>query len=261
MHRIFLSFIFFLLLGNWSPVLAIYDPLSVPNNRTGVHILDPSEVFRASQLVNSNGGNWGYVTIPIRSNDRDYFKWEAFFKACREFHLIPIIRLATYPVENIWVEPTVFDIIDFANFLNLFPWPTQNRYIVLFNEPNHSKEWGGTISPENYVLISRFSFETFKQTSPDFFLITAGLDMSAPTNHTSLDALAFYKRMFAIDSGWPKYFDGFSFHPYPNPDFSSSVFSKTRYGIRSFEFELNYLKRYDIIPKYIFSNFSDLYLI
>jgi len=241
-----------LLVGLRAPIQAIYDPLSVPNNRLGVHILEPSEIFRASQLVNSTGGDWGYVTIPVRSDDRDYFKWLAFFKACKQFHLIPIIRLATYPVEQNWVEPTIFDIIDFANFLNIFPWPTQNRYIVLFNEPNHSKEWGGEISPENYVTISKFAASTFKQASPDFFLINAGLDMSAPNNRTSMDALVFYRRMFTFDPAWPDYFDGFSFHPYPNPAFSASAYSQNRYGIRSYEYELNYLKRFKVYPEYLF---------
>ncbi len=53
------------------PAYAIYDPLSVSNNRFGIHILNPSEVEKAAELVNSSGGDWGYVTIPIRANDRD----------------------------------------------------------------------------------------------------------------------------------------------------------------------------------------------
>ena len=51
---------------------------SVPNNRVGVHILDPNEINDAAKLINSSGGDWGYVTIPIRSNDRDRDKWLKF---------------------------------------------------------------------------------------------------------------------------------------------------------------------------------------
>ena len=59
-------------------VVRAYDPASVPNNRVGVHILDPNEINDAAKLINSSGGDWGYVTIPIRSNDRDRDKWLKF---------------------------------------------------------------------------------------------------------------------------------------------------------------------------------------
>ena len=52
------------------PVQALYDPRTVENNKAGVHILDPSEIDSAARLVNSNGGDWGYLTIPIQPTDR-----------------------------------------------------------------------------------------------------------------------------------------------------------------------------------------------
>lgn len=252
MRQLLVSITLFYLIISAPLVNAIYNPLSVTNNRVGVHILDPSEIFQASQLVNSNGGDWGYVLIPMRSNDRDFYKWNDFFIQAGKLHLIPIIRLATYPSDNLWVEPTEMDLADFAAFLNLFPWPIQNRYVVIFNEPNHAKEWGGRVDPEQYVRLSQYAHEVFKKTHPDFFLISAGMDMSAPTNHSSIDALQYYRRMFAIDANWPELFDGIGFHPYPNPAFSASVYTSNRYGIRSFEYELNLFKRYGYTPKYLF---------
>ncbi len=255
--RKFLNFSLFLIViyltsGIWHLASAIYNPLEVPNNRIGIHIFDPSEILQSAQLVNSSGGDWGYVTVPIRSDDRDYLKWEAFFRACSQYHLIPLVRLATYPINSHWAEPSNLDILDFANFLNLLPWPTQNRYIILFNEPNHSKEWGGKIDPENYVDLAQYSRDLFKSLSPDYFLLTAGLDMSAPNGKETIDALTYYRRMFAKDPNWLDYFDGFSFHPYPNPAFSASAFTSNRYGIRSYEFELKYLARFGARPKYLF---------
>ena len=134
-------------------VVRAYDPASVPNNRVGVHILDPNEINDAAKLINSSGGDWGYVTIPIRSNDRDRDKWLKFFQNARRLHVIPIIRLATYPNSDVWVEPNSADLIDFANFLNDMPWPTNNRYLILFNEPNHANEWGGNLNPYNYATL------------------------------------------------------------------------------------------------------------
>jgi hypothetical protein len=148
----------FFVIGIWcllvvSPARAVFSPSSVPNNRIGVHILDPQEIDSAAKLVNSAGGDWGYVTIPMRSNDRDPDKWTKFFVSAHRLHLIPIIRLATYPDGAVWVRPTVYDLVDFANFLSDMPWPVQNRYVILFNEVNHASEWGGEVDPFSYATL------------------------------------------------------------------------------------------------------------
>src|SRR5258705_11328911 len=129
---IFISFFF-----SYSKALAFYDPLTVPNNKFGIHILFPFEARLASTLVNSNGGDFGYVIIPIQSGDKNLVKWQKFMNDCKEFHLIPIIRLATegdYFNTTVWRKPTKEDVLDFANFLNSLNWPTTIRYIVVFNE-------------------------------------------------------------------------------------------------------------------------------
>lgn len=228
---IIITLLFFILPNS---VGAIYNPTSTPNNRYGVHILEPVEITEAAKLANSSGGDWGYVTIPIRSDDRDYEKWHAFFVNANKLRIIPIIRLATYVYGDYWEKPDVFDLVDFANFLNIMPWPTQNRYVVLFNEPNHAKEWGGGVNPIEYANLLIDARDIFKSRSDNFFLLSAGLDMSAPTNSTSLDALKFYHRM---GSRWINAIDGLSVHAYPNPGFSASPFSKTRYGITSYKLE------------------------
>lgn len=250
MFRSFRYLIFWSLIGYWalaignlSNAVAAYDPLSVPNNRYGVHILDPSELQSAAQLVNSSGGDWGYVTVPIRADDRDQAKWQAFFQNAGKYRLIPILRLTTYFDSKHWVAPTIYDLIDFANFLVDMPWPIQNRYIILFNEPNHSKEWGGQVDPAAYASLLVEAKEIFKTRSADFFLLTAGLDMSAPSNHTSLNALEFYRRMAGSQPRWWDFIDGLSFHAYPNPGFNSPFNSRSRYGIASYRHELKYLPK------------------
>ena len=106
MKKFFLLFVTLSLCYFVTPAQAVFDPLAVPNNRVGVHILDPQEIHQAAKLVNSSGGSWGYVTIPIRSNDRDREKWIRFFDNAKKEKLIPIIRLATYPEGPAWVKPT-----------------------------------------------------------------------------------------------------------------------------------------------------------
>ena len=128
MKKFFLLFVTLSLCYFVTPAQAVFDPLAVPNNRVGVHILDPQEIHQAAKLVNSSGGSWGYVTIPIRSNDRDREKWIRFFDNAKKEKLIPIIRLATYP-EGPAGSNHLFDLVDFANFLSDMPWPTKNRYL------------------------------------------------------------------------------------------------------------------------------------
>src|ERR1035437_9417263 len=74
---------------------ATYDPHSVANNIFGIHILFPEELNEAAKLVNSNNGDWGYVTIPIQASDKNIDKWQKFMDDCKRYHLIPILRLAT----------------------------------------------------------------------------------------------------------------------------------------------------------------------
>jgi uncharacterized membrane protein (UPF0127 family) len=235
-----------------APASAIVDPLGVPNNRVGVHILAPEEVGSASKLVNSNGGDWGYVTVPMRSDDRDPAKWVKFFNECKSKHLIPIIRIATYPQGSNWVVPDSYDLVDFANFLNDMPWPTKNRYVILFNEPNHSNEWGGQVDPFEYARLLVNAGRIFKERSPDFFLITAGLDMSVPNSTTSTEALKFYSQMTDLLPDWHNWVDGLSVHAYPNPGFSASVYSASKVGITSYRYELKHLQKMGISTKPIF---------
>lgn len=217
---------------------AITDPTTIPNNRVGVHILDPNEVDRVADLVNSNGGDWGYVTVPLRADDRDRIKWQRFFDTAREKHLIPIVRLATVMTAKGWDKPTLYDAVDFANFLNDLEWPTKNRYIVVYNEPNHATEWGGEVDPVDYARILTFTAQIFKERSQDFYMLPAGLDAAAPNadGYRSLETFIF--QMYA---GYPDVFtnlDGWTSHSYPNPAFSGRPTETHRQSVASFRQEL-----------------------
>jgi hypothetical protein len=99
--------------------IAIYDPNTYPNNKIGIHILFPDEIPQAGKLVNSNGGDWGYITIPIQVGDKDLLKWQKFMDEARANKLIPIIRLATegdYFKKESWRKPSFNDVLDFAYF-------------------------------------------------------------------------------------------------------------------------------------------------
>lgn len=228
---------------------AYFDPLAKPNNFHGIHILFPSELESANELVNSDSGKWGYVTIPIQTGDRDLEKWQKFMDECKKLQVIPILRLSTeadYQNTSVWSIPTEEDILDFANFLNSLDWPIENRYIVVFNEVNRFDEWGGqTPDPKKYADLLSYAVDTFKSKSGDFYVIMAGLDNAAPNDQKDYYDNFFYIREMADYN--PEVFkkiDGFASHSYPNPDFSQPPLPGKREGITTYQFEYELINSY-----------------
>ncbi|MEK7587449.1 MAG: hypothetical protein AAB457_01360, partial [Patescibacteria group bacterium] len=122
-------------------------------------------------------------------------------------------------------------------------WPTQNRYVILFNEPNHANEWGSTIDPEGYADLFVAFADSLNQASPDFFVLPAGLDVSAASDGRSLDAADYLSRMITAKPELLDKMDGWTSHSYPNPSFSGSPYARGRGTLGSFAWELEYLRQ------------------
>jgi uncharacterized membrane protein (UPF0127 family) len=242
---LFICAFVYLCTGIFAPISAFYDPRTVPNNKAGVHILSPNEIDDAAKLVGSNGGDWGYVTVPIQPTDRQKEIWQTFMSKAKELHLIPIIRITTIPMGGTWNRGNDTDLVDFANFLNELDWPIENRYIVLFNEVNRDTEWGGSVDPEKYALIVKNAYSIFKERSPDFFLLGPSLDSALPNSKTSLSAPTYLGRMNSYDPLVWTYFDGWSSHSYPNPAFSALPKKTGLQSIVGYKNELSLLKLAD----------------
>jgi hypothetical protein len=228
---------FLILIFLFTPRLsyALEDPGKATNNRMGIHILFPEELDSASQLVNSNGGDWGYVIIPIQAGDRDIYKWQNFMNKAREKHVIPILRLATqgdYFNTSVWEKPNKNDVLDFANFLNSLEWPVENQYVVIFNEVNRHDEWEGLSNAKEYAEVLDYSVDIFKSLNLDFFIISAGLDNAFQNNQYE-----FLKKMNDSSPGIFEKIDGLGSHSYPNPAFSSSPSDESKMSISSFRYE------------------------
>jgi hypothetical protein len=225
-------------------VSAKYDPLTRENNRVGVHILDVSELDKAADLINSSGGDWGYVTIPIQETDRNREKWQTFFDRCKEKHIIPIIRIATTVNGSYWEKPNLYDSLDFANFLSDLSWPIENKYIIIYNEPNHAKEWGNVLSPEEYAKILKYTAIIFKKVDKDFFVLPAGLDAACGNTPKTIRLQEYLYRMHKEVPDVFSHIDGWTSHAYPNPAFSGSPNDTHFYSINSFKYELDIINQY-----------------
>ena len=213
-------------------------------NKFGIHILEPNELAAAAKLVNSQGGDWGFVTIVIRDDDLDFKKWQDFFDQCRRLHLIPLVRLATHIENNSWRAPEEKEAKMWADFLDRLNWPVKKRYLILFNEPNHAKEWGGKVAPDQYGRIVNAFAKELKKKNENFFLLPAGLDLAANNSRETMDAFLFLKKAHQANPEIFNQLDGWASHSYPNHGFVGKPTDTGRTSIRGYQWELSVLKRY-----------------
>src|SRR3989338_7374683 len=243
-------------------ILFFFLPLSVfaanSNNKFGISLAQPNseEFAKVKELVNSNGGDWGYATLIIEEKDKNKDKWQGIFNQLRTLHLIPIIRLATSAIGENWRRPEKQDAQSWADFLDSLNWVVKNRYVILFNEPNHGSEWGGEVDEKSYAEVSFEFAKKLKEKNPDFFIMLAGFDASAPSWAPGMeDEEVFLREGFQGPSlkvdpltrtDLIKYIDGWSSHSYPNPGFSGSPYAIGRGTVRTYEWELELLKQMGI---------------
>lgn len=202
---------------------AIVSPTAVPNNKFGIHIQDENDLKDAANLVNTSGGDWGYVTIVITEAERDHNRWQTVFDEMRRLHLIPIIRLTTKASGPVWDVPQEAEINNWVAFLNNLNWVTQNRYVVINNEPNLGAEWGGRTDPAGYATYLKEFSQALKTASPDFFVLPAGLDPTATNTASTMTEDRFLLRMISAVPDVFNYVDGWTSHAYPNA--STSIYN------------------------------------
>ena len=228
------------------PFLALFFPSGVLAqnniNKFGIHILEPTDLPRAGELVNSSGGDWGWVTVVIRDDDMNFDKWQGFMDECRERHLVPIVRIASHLEGENWAKPKVDDANNWVNFLDSLNWPVSDQYVVIFNEPNHAKEWGGETNPKEYArILSDFNLK-FKIKNFKFKTLNAGLDSAAGNTKTTMDSYQFMKLMNQEIPGIFDQIDGWASHSYPNHGYLGKPWETGKHSIQGYERELAVLK-------------------
>lgn len=243
MKYLLLSFIFLFFLN--TNVLAASDPRLFPNNKFGINSLSPeAEVNDVADLVNTNG-DWGWVVLVIRKNERDTARWQAVFNSLLKNHLTPVVRIATLSdSQGNWERPSAQDAQDWANFLAGLSWPTKNRYVQIYNEVNRKTEWGGSVDAGSYSLELDRTIDALKAKSQDFFVLNSPLDLAAGNVDGSLDAGEFFKSMNDARPGIFDKLDGWASHSYPNPGFSASPLKSGRTGIDGYKWELAQISTY-----------------
>jgi len=202
------------------------------SNTYGLHLTQTSDINTAYSIINSSGGDWGWATIVLRTDQLDKNTWQEFFNKCRQYHIIPIIRLATNMENNSWLRPTYTDIDNIANFLNSLNWPTKEQHVILFNEINHGQEWEGAVDVKNFTDMAIYAAKKFKELNPNFFVLSPGLDLAAPEKPPEFKSYNnVYKEIYAYKPEYFNLFNGLATHYYPE---NSS---------RDFNYETKYFKK------------------
>lgn len=209
----------------------------------GMHILHPGEIEDVRRVYIDEV--WRYVTIPVTLDDLGKrSEWQKFFDQAVALRLIPIVRLNTRydTILDAWVIPSRKDIIDLARFLSSLNWHQDEKLVIVFNEVNHAKEWGGKIDPLLYTSILRFTSDWLRSEGHNYKILPAAMDLAAPNGVDTREAFTYLGSMLQFDPEIFSQIDYWNSHSYPNPDFAASPKRTGQNSLRGFLYELTWLK-------------------
>lgn len=212
----------------------------------GIHILRPEELEEAKKLIaiDQNADTWHYVTVPITHEDmKDPVKWQKFFDTAKEQKVIPLVRLTTRFEKDSWIVPNKKQVVEQITFLGELNWPTDKKHIIVFNEVNHAKEWGGTLDPAGYARILEFTSSWARSENKNFVILPAAMDLAAPNGSQTLEAFNYLQQMKKENPDIFAYVDVWNSHSYPNPAFSAAPTGTAKNSMRGFKHELAFLKK------------------
>lgn len=215
----------------------------------GIHILHPEEMHEAATLLKNdyNRREWNFVTLPLPMSDltpEGHSRWQNAFNEAHRYRLAPIVRLVSDfdQEKNAWKVPTRADIMAIFDFLSALTWPTEKKFVIIYNEPNHASEWGGQIDPAGYTAVLRFAAAWAHSENLDYWVLPAAMDLAAPNGKSTMEAFNYLERMLAVDQSIFSIIDYWNSHSYPNPAFSAPASATGKNTLRGFQHELDWLK-------------------
>jgi hypothetical protein len=222
--------------------------VSAGNNIIGLNVARLRKdryIYAAADLVNANGGDWGYLTVVFTATERDTAQGEQLLQElldrCYEQHLQPIIRVATrFDVETeTWSRPEPGDAEKWRAFLEKGRWPTKQVWVIAGNEPNLGREWGGEVDSAGYAAFLSNFMDVFA-TSDRFKIVNGPLDASNTSEMPKMqDAYEFLTGMEEAVPGIFTRLSGWASNPYSVPHQGPSL----RYTHRAYETELEAIGR------------------
>lgn len=219
-------------------------PVQATGQVLGIHILNINEIKQFRQIYTDD--EWRYVTIPLTLADLDKKDdWQSFFDQAYSEKVIPIVRLSTvYDTQvDAWKIPSRSDIVSLANFLSQLDWHQDEKFVIVFNEVNHAKEWGGRLDPSSYANALEFTSNWFHSEGKNYKILPAAMDLAANNSSETMEAFRYLDGLNKADPEIFAFVDYWNSHSYPNPDFESSPTRTSQNSLRGFLHELDYLKK------------------
>jgi len=59
--------------------LIFNSPILASDNVFGLHLSQTEDIHQASSIINSQNGDWGWVTLVIKNDQLDKNMWQGFF--------------------------------------------------------------------------------------------------------------------------------------------------------------------------------------
>ncbi len=223
----------------WVVPSAHAEPLA-PNNKMGINVIrwfDARYLNAVSQIVDSSGGDWGYVNVLLVDEDRkDPARIQRFLDDANRYHLIPILRLATHQDSMYWVKPAPDQAAQWKKFLTSLKWYTPATYLEVGNEPNLGIEWGGQPNPQEYARYLKSFMDTFADVRDRFKILNGAMDLSNLTQAGMMDDFEFLAGMKAEVPDIFARLDGWATNPYHFFEDRG-----VRYTYRGYSLELDYI--------------------
>jgi hypothetical protein len=214
------------------------------NNVVGINVArwtDPATLRATAALVNSSGGDWGYVTVLVMDEDRrDPARIQRVLDEAGRNRLIPIVRVGTSfdPARRVWRQPTPYDAHLWRVALAGLRWPTRLRYLLVGNEPNLGHEWGGLVDPPGYARYLDTWLHVFAHDGR-YRIFNGALDAS---NDTLLpERMDMFEFMDGMRAAVPDVFE--RLHGWASSPYHFWWGAEDRYTFRAYEAELAYIGR------------------
>ncbi len=216
------------------PVVRMGKPQTVTtvNPKMGVHTrltdeVEEWKVQRSLEMVREMGAPWIVEYFPwgYYEPEKGHFEWshaDMVVNHAVNQGLTVVARIDYVPA---WARPgqdsyrylDEAHFADLADFVYAFVSHFKGRvpYIVIWNEPNLSMEWGmRPPDPASYTRMLKLCYQQAKEADPNVQVLAAGLapTTAPPGNAQAMDDLVYLQQMY--DAGAKGFFDGVAVHAY-----------------------------------------------
>lgn len=219
--------------ATWRP-LVLGPPRQVVsiNPKIGVHTrltdeVEPWKILRTLEMVREMGASWIVEYFPwgYYEPEPGRYSWEhADMVVNYAVHegLTVVARLGFVPTwarpresSPSYIDPEYYDA--FASYAAAFAARYRDRvqYIVVWNEPNLSQEWGyRPPDPEAYTRLLCTAYNAIKVVAPEVQVLGGALapNVASPGNPWAMSDLDFLERMYQAGAG--RCFDVLAVHAY-----------------------------------------------